>query len=146
MYNLVGLRFRDIVSSLGVQEAEPLRFNEVLDDERMRDRRLGTLDPALNVITEIKKDKYMEIITASVSILFAICLAALAITPTLIGIYLELRAQKRHGAQQNVSKYPRAYPPPVPFNSQIFWRSVGSVTKHGPLKADAVRSGPFSPR
>jgi hypothetical protein len=90
---------------------------------------LGTLDPALNVITKLEKDKYMEIITVLVSIVFAICLAALAITPTLIGVYLELRAQKRHGTQQNVPKFAAAYLPPVPFNSQIFLRGLGGLAK-----------------
>src|SRR5580700_7721012 len=32
-------------------------------------------------------------------------------------------------AQQLASKLGAVYPPPVPFNSQIFWRSVRSVKK-----------------
>jgi hypothetical protein len=71
----------------------------------------------------------MEIISASVGISFGLCLAALAVTPTMIGVYLELRAQKRHGAQQNASEFPAAYPPPVPFNyPQIFLREMPRET------------------
>jgi hypothetical protein len=58
----------------------------------------------------------MEIITALVGVSFALFLAALAVIPSLIAVYLELRAQKRHGAQQNASGLLAAYPPPVPFN------------------------------
>jgi hypothetical protein len=73
----------------------------------------------------------MEIITALVGVSFALFLAALAVTPNLIAVYLELRAQKRHGAQQNASELLGAYPPPVPFNyPQIFWRSARSIAKH----------------
>jgi hypothetical protein len=68
----------------------------------------------------------MEIINTLVGISFALFLAALALTSTLIGVYLDLRAQKRHGAQRNASEYP----PPVPFNSQIFLRSVRGLVKH----------------
>ena len=64
----------------------------------------------------------MDIITASVGVLFTLCLAALAVTPTLLGVYLELRAQKRHGTQQNASELSAAFPPRVPFNfSHIFF-------------------------
>ena len=71
----------------------------------------------------------MEIITALVGVSFALFLAALAVTPNLIAVHLELRAQKHHGAQQNASELLGAYPPPVPFNSQIFWRSVRVLKK-----------------
>jgi hypothetical protein len=71
----------------------------------------------------------MEIITALVGISFALFLAALAATPTLVGVYLELRVQKLHCAQQNVSQLPSAYPPPVPFNyAQIFLREMPRET------------------
>jgi hypothetical protein len=114
----------------------------------------------------------MEIITTSVGILFAAGLAVLAATPALLGIYLELRAQKHPGARPGGTAFPPAnpppvpfnyppvfaaertreterssvtvpvaaqqkasdllavYPPPVPFNSQIFWRSVPRFVKH----------------
>jgi hypothetical protein len=112
-----------------------------LDAERMRNRRFpwGTLELALKVFTKLEKNNYMEIITASVGISFALFLAALAVTPTLIGVYLELQAQKRHGEQQNASEFPAAYPPPVPFNyPQIFLREMprktdrpGITERHG---------------
>ena len=77
----------------------------------------------------------MEIITALVGVSFALFLAALAVTPNLIAVYLELRAQKCHGAQQNASELLGAYPPPVPFNyPQIFWRSARGVAKHRSTK------------
>ncbi len=85
--------------------------------------------PYPDVLTKIEKDNYMEIITASVGILFAIGLAALAVTPTLICVYLELRAHQRHGVRQNPSEVPAAYPPPVPFNfPQIFLREMPRET------------------
>ena|ERR1700731_2065543 len=81
----------------------------------------------------------MEIITALVGVSFALFLAALAVTPNLIAVYLELRAQKRHGVQQNASGLLAAYPPPVPFNyPQIFLRKMpretdrlGITERHG---------------
>jgi hypothetical protein len=77
----------------------------------------------------------MEIITALVGVSFALFLAALAVTPNLIAVYLELWAQKRHGARQNASGLLAAYPPPVPFNyPQIFWRSARGVAKHRSTK------------
>ena len=77
----------------------------------------------------------MEIITALVGVSFALFLAALAVTPNLIAVHLELRAQKRHGAQQNASGLLAAYPPPVPFNyPQIFWRSARGVAKRRSTK------------
>src|SRR5260221_6179396 len=77
----------------------------------------------------------MEIITALVGVSFALFLAAIAVTPNLIAVYLELRAQKRHGAQQNASGLLAAYPPPVPFNyPQIFWRSARGVAKRRSTK------------
>jgi hypothetical protein len=78
-----------------------------------------------NVITTIEKDNYMDIITASVGVSFTLCLAALAVTPTLLGVYLELRAQKRHDTQQNAFEFPSADPSPVPFNyPQILSRKM----------------------
>jgi hypothetical protein len=77
----------------------------------------------------LRKINQMEIITALVGVSFALFLAALAVTPNLITVYLELRAQKRHGAQQNASGLLAAYPPPVPFNyPQIFLRKMPRET------------------
>src|SRR5258707_14913969 len=71
----------------------------------------------------------MQLITALVAVSFAIYLAVLAVTPSLIAVHLELRAQKRHGAQQNASGLLAAYPPPVPFNyPQIFLRKMPRET------------------
>ena len=58
----------------------------------------------------------METITALLGISFALLLAALAVAPNLIGVYRELRAQKRQGGQRNLSGLLGSYPPPVPFN------------------------------
>jgi len=58
----------------------------------------------------------METITALLGLSFALFLATLAVAPNLIGVYLELRAQKRQGGQPNLSRLLSSYPPPVPFN------------------------------
>ena len=58
----------------------------------------------------------MEIVTALMGVSFALSLAALVATPTLIGVYMELRALKRHGVKQKASGLLVAYPTPVPFN------------------------------
>jgi hypothetical protein len=58
----------------------------------------------------------MQIITTSVDIIFAICLAALAAAPALIAIWREFRVQKHFGVQQSISELATVNPPPVPFN------------------------------
>jgi len=58
----------------------------------------------------------MEIVTALMGVSFALSLAALVATPTLIGVYKELQALKRHGVKQKASGLLAAYPTPVPFN------------------------------
>ena len=58
----------------------------------------------------------MEIATALTGLLFALGLAALVATPTLIGVYTELRARKVHGVKQKASGLPVSFPAPVPFN------------------------------
>jgi hypothetical protein len=40
-----------------------------------------------------------------------------------------LSITEAYPAQQQASKLGTVYPPPVPFNSQIFWRSVRFVKK-----------------
>jgi hypothetical protein len=95
----------------------------------------------------------MEIITALVGVSFALFLAALAVTPNLIAVYLELRAQKRHGAQQNASGLLAAYPPPVPFNyPQIFLRKMpretdrlGITERHGAQQNASELLGAYPP-
>ena len=83
----------------------------------------------------------MEIITALVGVSFALFLAAIAVTPNLIAVYLELRAQKRHGAQQNASGLLAAYPPPVPFNyPQIFLRKMPRETDRPASQNVTVRN------
>ncbi len=73
----------------------------------------------------------MEITTDLMEVSFALFLAALAAAPTLIGVCLEQRTRKRHGAQQNICELLGAYPPPVPFNyPQMFGRSTPGVGKH----------------
>jgi hypothetical protein len=47
----------------------------------------------------------MEIITALVGISFALFLAALAVTPTLVRVYLELRVHKLHGRPTTAGDY-----------------------------------------
>ena len=54
--------------------------------------------------------------TDLMSVGFGLLLAALALVPSMIGIYLERRAQRRHGGLSNGSRTLAAYPPPVPFN------------------------------
>jgi hypothetical protein len=58
----------------------------------------------------------MQIITVLTGVSFAVFLAALAATPSLIGAHLEFRAQKRRGRQPNPSELLGAQPAPVPFN------------------------------
>ena len=58
----------------------------------------------------------MQITTVLTGLCFALFLAALATVPNLIAAYLEIRAQKRGGAQQNLLKLVGVQPAPVPFN------------------------------
>ena len=58
----------------------------------------------------------MQITTVLTGVSFALFLAALAAAPNLIAAYLEFRAQKRGGAQQNLLKLVGVQPAPVPFN------------------------------
>jgi hypothetical protein len=58
----------------------------------------------------------MEIVNALMGVWFALSLAALVATPTLISVYMELRALKRLGVKQKASGLLVAYPTPVPFN------------------------------
>ena len=81
----------------------------------------------------------MEIITALVGVSFALFLAALAVTPNLIAVYLELRAQKRHGVQRNASGLLAAYPPPVPFNYPQIFGGVRAV-----LQSTGQQKGTFN--
>jgi hypothetical protein len=57
-----------------------------------------------------------DIITSLAGVSFGLLIAALAIIPDLISIYLRLWAQKRRGVQHNPCGLLAAYPPPVPFN------------------------------
>ena len=50
------------------------------------------------------------------SVAFGLLLAALAVGPNLIGVYLPRRAPKGHGAPLPTPKALAVYPPPVPFN------------------------------
>jgi uncharacterized protein (DUF1800 family) len=58
----------------------------------------------------------MQITTVLTGVAFALILAALAAAPNLIAAYLEFRAQKRGGTQQNLPELLGAQPAPVPFN------------------------------
>jgi hypothetical protein len=92
----------------------------------------------------------MEIITALVGVSFALFLAALAVIPNLIAVYLELRAQKRHGAQQNASGLLAAYPP---FNyPQMLLRKrpresgrPGIIERHGAQQNASGMLGAYPP-
>jgi hypothetical protein len=46
------------------------------------------------LLNKLEKDREMEIITALEGVLFALVLAAIAVSPNAISTYLELRAQK----------------------------------------------------
>lgn len=50
------------------------------------------------------------------SVAFGLLLAALAVGPTLMGIYLQRRAPKGHRAPAPIPNALAAHPPPVPFN------------------------------
>jgi hypothetical protein len=58
----------------------------------------------------------MPITTVLTGLCFALFLAALATVPNLIAAYLEIRARKRGGAQQNLPELLGVQPAPVPFN------------------------------
>jgi hypothetical protein len=58
----------------------------------------------------------METMTALTGVFFALLLAALAVSPILIRAYLDLRAQKQQGEQDDPSGLLASYRPPVPFN------------------------------
>jgi hypothetical protein len=58
----------------------------------------------------------METMTDLTSIGFGLLLAALAVAPNLIGIWVERRTRKKGGAPPSGCKVLTPYPPPVPFN------------------------------
>jgi hypothetical protein len=58
----------------------------------------------------------MQITTVLTGLFFALFLAALAAAPNLIAAYLEVRAQKRGGAQKNLPELVGVQLAPVPFN------------------------------
>jgi len=64
----------------------------------------------------------MEMTIDLMGVLFALFLATLIGTPALIGLYLELRAQKRHGSYKKEFGLQAAYPVPVPFNYPSMFR------------------------
>jgi hypothetical protein len=58
----------------------------------------------------------MENMTALTGVFFALLLAALAVSPILIRAYLDLRAQRQQGEQDDPSGLLAGYPPVVPFD------------------------------
>ncbi len=64
----------------------------------------------------------MEMTTDLMGALFALFLATLIGTPALIGLYLELQAQKRHGSYKKKFGLQAAYPTPTPFNYPSMFR------------------------
>jgi hypothetical protein len=86
----------------------------------------------------------MEIATVLMGVSFALSLAALVATPTLIGVYMELRALKHHGVEQKTSGLLAAYPTPVPFNypamfvQEVPGKTIRPVIADGPAGQQSI--------